>query len=70
MTYEVRYVGLMWSLFLIGHLYFEWYVAKRLLVNKRDQKEVCCDEIELCAKKLGTILGSIVNTIGRVYVIL
>ena len=26
-------------------------MAKRLLVKKRDQKEVCCDEIELCAKK-------------------
>ena len=44
-------------------------MAKRFLVKKRDQKEVCCDEIELCAKKIGTILGSILNTIGRVYVI-
>ena len=26
-------------------------MAKRLLVKKRDQNEVCCDEIELCAQK-------------------
>lgn len=69
LTYEVRCVGLTWSLFLIGHLFFEWCMAKRLLVKKRGKKEVCCDEIELCAKKIGTVLGSVLNTIGRVYVI-
>lgn len=26
-------------------------MVKMLLVKKRDQKEVCWDEIELCAKK-------------------
>jgi hypothetical protein len=43
-------------------------MAKRLLVKKRDKKEVCCDEIELGAKK-NRLNFRILNTIGRVYVI-
>ena len=30
-----------------------------------DQKDMCLEEIGLCAQKLFTILGSIVNIIGE-----
>ena len=41
-----KYVGFVCSLFLIGHMYFEWYMA-RFLVNYRNQTYMACDEIYL-----------------------
>jgi hypothetical protein len=60
-------MGLMWSLFLIGHLYFEWYMV-RLTVLKGHHRGTCHNAIGLCAQHKDTILGSIVTTIGRAYV--
>jgi hypothetical protein len=63
----LRYVGLMWSLFK-QILIFEWYFA--WLGDKQEHhKDPCHDEIGLFAQAIGTILGSIVNKIGRAYVI-
>ena len=41
----------------------------RLGVKKGHRKDICNDEIGLCAQNIDAILGSIVNTIWRVYVI-
>ena len=59
-------MGLMWS--------FNWtslcecYMA-RLGVKNGHRKDMCKDEIGLCAQNIDAILGSIVNTIWRAYVI-
>ena len=37
----------------------------RLVVKSANQTESCYDEIGLCAQNLDIILGSVVNTIGR-----
>lgn len=42
-----------------------WYFA-RLVVKNAHQKDMCYNQIGLCIQKKGTILGSIINTIGRV----
>ena len=49
-------MGLMWSLFLIGHLYFEWYMV-RLTVLKGHHKGTCHDAIGLCAQHKDTTMG-------------
>lgn len=60
-----------WALY--GHVLswipiIEWYMA-RPGVKRRHQKDMCHDEIGLCARNLDTILGSIVNIIiVRAYV--
>lgn len=47
---------------------FEWYMAGFVVKNKH-QKAMCYDEIGLCIQNILTILGSILDTIGRAYVI-
>lgn len=62
----LRYVDLIWSLFLLGHLYQGWYSARFVLKNG----DLGYDEIGLCTDTiLGPILSSIVNKFGRAYVI-
>ena len=58
----------MWSLFLISHLYFEWYMA-RFQVKNAHQKDMRYNEIGLFAQNIDNILVSNVNTIWRAYVI-
>ena len=41
----------------------------RLMLRTDTQKDTCYNEIGLCAQNKDTILGSIVNTNGRAYVI-
>ena len=41
----------------------------RLVVKNGHQKETCYNELELCAQNKDNVLGSVVNTIGRAYVI-
>ena len=67
-------VGFGWSLFLIGHMYCEWYIT-RLLVNNKHQTYTASDEIGLLAQSRDTVLDLVVNTIylsiysGGVYLI-
>ena len=42
---------------------FEWYVVRYASRNGR-HKDVCLNEIGLCAHNMLTILGSIINIIG------
>lgn len=37
----------------------------RLVVNNKDQKDTCYDEIGLCAPDIDMLLGSFASTIGR-----
>ena len=41
----------------------------RFVVKNGHKKDTCFDEFGLCAQNIDTILDSIVNTIGTVYVI-
>ena len=47
---------------------FEWYVT-RPVVKKENKKETLYDEIGLCDQNKSTVLGSIVTTTGRAYLI-
>ena len=42
---------------------FAWYMA-RFIVKNGHHKDMCYDEIGLCAQNIDTFLGSIINTIG------
>ena len=53
---------------LMQTLAFEWY-ATRLVVQNRDWKAMCCEEIGLSIQNEDVILGSKLNTVGKVYVI-
>ena len=68
---HIRFVGFMWALFLLGHLNYspilEWHMEKSIIMNGH-QKDTCDNEIGVWAQKVDTILGSIVNAIGRAYV--
>ena len=58
---------LMWSLSIIGCLYFEGYMA-RLIVKNKHQKDLCFDKIGLCAHNTDALPGpSIIYTIERTY---
>lgn len=46
-----RHVGLMWSLYVIGHLQFEWYMPN-IVLKKGYQKDMHCDKIELALKNI------------------
>ena len=62
----LRYVDLMWSLFLIRYLYFnfKWSdIMPRFVVKNGHQKNTCHNEIGLYARNIVIILGSIMNTI-------
>ena len=59
---------LMWSLFLIGRLYLSG-IWQGLQLGMDTKKDRCHDEIGPCAQTIKTILGSLVNKIERVYVI-
>lgn len=52
-----------------GKPLFDWYIA-RLVVEYGHGKDICYDEIGLCALNIDTILSSIMNPIGRTYVII
>jgi hypothetical protein len=45
-----------------------WYMS-RLLVKNGHKKDTCFNEGSLCDPNIGTILGSIISTLGKVYVI-
>ena len=47
---------------------FEWYMA-RLEFKKETSKATCYVELGVCTQNTDTIPGSIVNMIGRVYII-
>ena len=47
---------------------FEQYMT-RLVIKIEHQKDICSDEIDLRAQNKDTILGSVLNSIGRAYVI-
>jgi len=47
---------------------FDQYMA-RLVIKIKHQKGICSDEIDLCAQNKDTILGSVLNSIERAYVI-
>jgi hypothetical protein len=40
----------------------------KFVVKKGQQNDMCHNEIELCAQNLDSIVGSILNTIGRTHV--
>ena len=61
-------MGLKGSL-LIGSLYLS-DIWKSFVVKNGHLKDVCCHEIGLYAQNIDTILDSIMNTIGRAYVII
>jgi hypothetical protein len=46
-------------------LTFEWYMA-RLVITYGHYRDMCYDEVEYVLKSVDIILGSIVNTVGRV----
>jgi hypothetical protein len=76
-------VGLLWSLFLVEHMYLSGistligvYILKHTPIfdwsesKNGHQKDMCYVHIEvICAHNNDTILGSIINTIGRAFVI-
>ena len=57
----IRYVSLMWSLFLIKTPIFEWNMVELVLMN-RHQKDMCHNENGLCAQNVDTLLNTIVMT--------
>ena len=59
---QQKNVGFVWSLCVIGHMYFEWYIT-RLLVNNKHQTYTAYDEIGLLAQSRDTVLDLVVNTI-------
>ena len=59
----LRYVSLMWSLFLIRRLVFGWHIA-RLVIMRMRQNDKCYDETELHAQNMLFIQGSIINSMG------
>lgn len=59
-------MDLVWSLLLIGHRYFTG--TQLGLQLQIISKEHVCDEIKLCAQIVDIVLGSIVNTIEKIYV--
>ena len=62
----LRYVDLIWYLFLLGHPYQGWYSVRFVLKNG----DLGYDEIGLCTDTiLGPILSSIINKFGRACVI-
>ena len=65
---RLKYVGLMWSLFLIRHLYLIVYTA-RVVVTNGHLNHTCYNEIGLCAQNIDTIMGEKINAIGRANVI-
>lgn len=44
-------------------------ISHDLELRNGHHKDPCHEEIGICAQAIGTILGSIVNTMGRAYVI-
>lgn len=64
----LRYVG-SHLVILIGHLYFRVGYIARFVVKNGHQPNTCYFGIGLRAPNIDTILGSIVNTIGRADVI-
>lgn len=67
---QIRYMGLIWSLFLVGHLQFEWFMTRFIARNTHHKKHTCHNQIELCAQNRLTVLKSICNIIGGAYVII
>ena len=64
---DLRYVGLMWSHFLMTPIII---IIAMLVVKNEHQNDTSYDEIEVCAQNIDTILGSIANiTIGRAFMI-
>lgn len=60
----MKYVGLIWSPFLIKYLYLRG-IWESLQVRMDTKKT--CDVIGMCAQSIDTILGSIMNIIGQAY---
>jgi hypothetical protein len=72
-THNIDWVSLywnntMWPLLLVGHLYWSHYRARLVVVNGH-QNDMCDDGVEICAQIIITIISSIMNNIGRVYVV-
>ena len=63
----VRYVGHMWSLCLLGYLYFEWNILWQGLWLRIVTKKSCGSSRG--AQSKFTILGSTLNAISRAYMI-
>lgn len=62
MIIRLRYVGLMWPFYLIGHFYLSGiYMARFVVKNAHEKRCMCYKEIELCAQNILTT-----GTIGRV----
>ena len=47
---------------------FNWYM-RRVVVENGHSKDTCHDNIGLCAYCIDIVVGSMVSTIGRVYVV-
>ena len=62
----LRHAGASWSLFKHWTAISEWCVVGCGSKN-RHQKDMCLEEIGLCAPKMFTILGPILNIIGGKY---
>jgi hypothetical protein len=60
------YIDLIWSFFLIVCLYLSG-VYERLAIKNDHQKDLCYDEIRLCAQDIHITLALIMNTFQRVY---
>jgi hypothetical protein len=58
----------MWVTLLDHTPIFEWFTTRFVVKNDTD-KNLCYNEIGLCAQKILTIMVSIDNKIGRTYVI-
>lgn len=64
---RVNYAGLIWSLFVIKHLYLIDITYGRLVIMNEHQKDMCSKYVTY--SRVNSQKGSIVNTIGRTYVI-
>lgn len=70
LTYNANwYAGLNLWFSLMQTLAIEWYVTRLDVLQNRDLKDTCCEEIGLCIQNEDVILSSKLNTVGKVYVI-
>ena len=53
----------------LGTTTFEWSAAKNFVLGNGLQSHTCCNEFRICPQNTLPILGSIIDTIGRAYVI-
>ena len=66
----MRFVGLMLSISLFGHLFARLLCMMKIAVKLRHQENMCYDEIGLCAQIVASILGSMDNIMEKTSVLM